>query len=140
MYRIVRASIQYYDDFMKGAGARHKLVAPLLLLVSLNRFEEERVRGTAAYINLCDLVDRMKELFMSGQTRYHHFGMLLGELQALGFAIPDMLPSHITDPETLREQIDPLLQFLASRYPYDAYDNKTGVHNPKSNEFIFIQP
>lgn len=140
MYRIVRASIQCYDEYMNGAGVRHKLVIPFLLLVSLNRFHEEKARGTDAYGNLCDIVDRMATLFHTGNAIYHHFDMLLGELQVLGFAIREMEPPHTTNPEKLREQIDLLLQFLAYRYPFDAYDNKTGVHNPKTNEFIFIQP
>ncbi len=140
MYRIVRASIQYYDDFMKGSGARHALIAPYVLWIHVDRFLEEKERGTDAYTNLSDIVDRMKTLFRTGDPRYHHFEMLLGELQVLGFDMNGMVPARTTDPEMLREQIDLLLQFLASRYPFDPYDSRIGVHDPATGSFYFHQP
>lgn len=140
MYRIVRASIQYYDDFMRDSGVRHQLVIPFTLWVHLDRFQEEKAQRTEAYSNLCDIVDQMKKLFLTSAPQYHHFDMLLGELQALGFNILDMAPAYSTATEKLREQIDLLLQFLACRYPFDEYDNRIGVHDLETNTFVFIQP
>lgn len=140
MYRIVRASILYYQEFMRDSGVRYGLVAPYVLWIHVDRYLEERACGTDAYANLSDIVGRMKDLFQTGDPRYHHFGMLLGELQVLGFDMRDMVPARTTDPETLREQIDLLLQFLASRYPFDAYDNHIGVHDPTTGSYFFVQP
>jgi hypothetical protein len=140
MYRIVRASILYYDAYMKGAGTRHVLVKPYTLWIHRERFIAEKAQKTEAYANLCDIVDRMKRMYETGKPQFHHFGMLLEELQVLGFETQSMEPLHVTDPDKLREQLDLLLQFLASRYPFDAYDNHIGIHDLRTRTFVFEQP
>lgn len=66
--------------------------------------------------------------------------MLLKELQIPGFDVEGIKPSNNTDKARLKDEIDLLLQFLAFGYPFDEYDNKTGVHDAKTGRFIFIQP
>lgn len=140
MYRIVRASILSYENYMKGTEARYGLIRPYLLLISRERFFGEKSAGTIDYLNLCDIISKMKQLYLTGEAKYHHFNMLLQELSVLGFDIDDIKASGVTDELKMKDQIDMLLQFLSFRYNFDAYDNQTGVHNIKTGEFIFVQP
>jgi hypothetical protein len=84
----------------------------------------------------------MREYFDTGEAKYHHFDMLIKELKVIGFDIDDTDTSavNVTPPEKLNGQIDLLLQFLSFRYCFDEFDDRTGVHDAKTNEFIFIQP
>ena len=140
MYRVVRASVLYYEEYMRQSKARYNLIKPFMLLVSSQKFKEEKKALTKAYLNLCDIVSKMRSLYNTGKSQYHHFDMLLKELQVLGFNVDEMEAAHITNAEKLDEQISLLLQFLAFRYPFDEYDNKIGVHDLKTNTFIFVQP
>ena len=140
MYRVVRASILYYDNNMKNAGIRYELIRPFLLLTNTKKFREDKKKGTKEYKNLCDIIVQMRELYASGDAIYHHFGMLLQELEILGFHIKHIKEKGATPKDILKDQIDLLLQFLAYRYPFDEYDNKTGTHYYKTNEWIFEQP
>lgn len=140
MYRVIRASILYFENFMKSSKARYSLIEPFMLLTDSKKFKGSKERMMSDYLNLCDIISRMRVLYSTGGTQYHHFDMLLKELQVLGFDVNNMEAANITDEDKLKEQIDLLLQFLAFRYPFDEYDNKTGVHDMKTNEFIFIQP
>ena len=140
MYRVLRAGILYFDDNMKDCRGRYELVRPLKLLVHTSDFNDAREKKTEDYFNLCDIISRMRELYLTGEARYHHFEMLLNELQVLGFDISDVDFSKTTNDGKLKDQIDLILQFLAFRYPADAYDNKVGTHDVKTKQFIFIQP
>lgn len=140
MYRIVRASILYYEAHMKASTVRYELVKPMLLLIDSSKFNEAKEKMTNEYIGLCDIVSEMRKLYLTGEGMFHHFGMLLGELQTLGFDVDGMRSFNRTDADTLKDQIDLMLQFLAYRYPFDEYDNKIGVHDPATNKFIFSQP
>jgi hypothetical protein len=140
MYRIVRASILYYEDYMKGSGLRYELIKPFMLLTSRERFLKAKENSTTDYFILCDIVSNMRSLYNTGKPLYHHFDMLLKELQILGFEVDSLKSANITDKNRLKDQVDLLLQFLAFRYPFDIYDNKTGVHDTETNKFIFVQP
>lgn len=140
MYRVVRASILYYYNNMKGAGSRYELIKPYILLINTKQFREAQLKETREYKNLCDIIAKMKHLYDTREAIYHHFGMLLQELEILGFSIKNIKEYGTTPPDVLKDQIDLLLQFLAYRYPFDEYDNKTGTHYYKTNEWIFEQP
>lgn len=140
MYRVVRASILYYENHMRGSKGRYELIKPFMLLVDSKEFLEAKRQRTEDYLNLCDIISEMRALFFTGESKYHHFDMLLNELDILGFDIKTVRAQNVTSRAVLKEQIDLLLQFLAFRYPFDEYDNKTGVHDSSTNEFIFVQP
>lgn len=140
MYRVVRASILYYENHMRGSGCRYELIQPFLLLVSTNHFKSAKMEKTNDYLNLCDIIGKMKILYLTGESQYHHFDMLLKELDVLGFDVNDMNAAGVTHDDKLKDQIDLLLQFLAFRYPFDEYDNRTGIHDSKVSEFVFVQP
>lgn len=140
MYRVFRASTLYYEHHMRGAKGRYELVKPFMLLTDTADFRRAKRTRSEEYLNLCDIIVRMKELYQTGEEKYHHFQMLLQEFQILGFDLHDTLPKKITDEDRLKAQIDLLLQFLSFRYNFDAFDNKTGTHDPISNTFIFVQP
>ncbi|MCG8499826.1 MAG: hypothetical protein MJB12_05390 [Firmicutes bacterium] len=140
MYRVVRASTLYYENFMRGTKSRYNLVKPFLLLVDTTVFEKAKAKMTEDYLNLCDIVTKMKALYVTGESQYHHFGMLLKEFQILGFDVNAMKASNATPTDRLKDQIDLLLQFLSYRYPFDEYDNKIGVHDLETDQFIFVQP
>ena len=140
MYRVVRASILYYDNNMRNTGVRHGLIKPFLLLTDTKKFNEAKKEKTKGYQNLCDIIMQMRELYATEKAIYHHFGMLLEELDILGFSIDNIKEEGMTSAETLKDQVDLLLQFLAYRYPFDEYDNKTGTHYYKTNKWIFEQP
>ena len=140
MYRVLRASILYYENHMRGCKGRYDIIKPLILLVDSSKFKEAKEKATSEYLNLCGIILRMKELYLTGEDKYHHFGMLLNELQVLGFDVENMLQAESINENALKEQVDLILQFLAFRYPFDDYDNRIGVHDKKINEFIFYQP
>jgi len=125
---------------MFGCKGRYDLIKPFMLLTGTKKLNKAKENITLEYLNLCDIVIKMKELYLTGSDLYHHFGMLLNELQILGFKVDDMVYSGRTADDVIKEQIDLLLQFLSFRYPFDEYDNKIGVHDIKTNKFIFIQP
>ncbi|MCR4437229.1 MAG: hypothetical protein NUV41_15630 [Eubacteriales bacterium] len=139
MYRVLRASILFYDEHMKQTS-RHELIRPFLLLVDTKRYQYAKEHKTADYLNLCDIISKMRSLYSTGEAKYHHFDMLLKELYILGFDISCVQPGNITHADVLKDQIDLLLQFLAFRYPFDRYDNRIGVHDIETGEFIFVQP
>ncbi len=140
MYRVVRASTLYYNEYMKDSKSRYGLITPFLLLVDSRKYDLAKRNMSPEYLNLCDIVSKMKELYMTGESKYHHFNMLLDELQILGFDLQGVKAAHVTQKELLKDQIDLLLQFLSFRYPFEEFDNRIGVHDIKTNEFIFIQP
>lgn len=140
MYRVVRASILYFDDHMKSSHARHKLIEPMMLLTDSKKFNDAKETMSHQYLFLCDIINEIRRLYLTGDARYHHFGMLLGELQVLGFDVDSMERANRTPDDILKDRIDLLLQFLAYKYPFDSYDNKIGVHDPVTNSFIFSQP
>jgi len=140
MYRVVRASTLYYENYMRESKARYELIKPFMLLVDSAEFYTAKKGNTMDYLNLCDIIDKMRELHSGGKPLYHHFGMLLEELQILGFDVKSMRISGTTVESKLNDQIDLLLQFLAFRYPFDEFDNKTGVHDLNTDEYIFVQP
>ncbi len=140
MYRVVMASTLYYENFMRQSKTRYGLIRPFMLLVDSARFRDSQKSVSADYLNLCDIIGRMRELYQSGESIYHHFGMLLEELQILGFAVRDMSATGTTEAGRLKDQIDLLLQFLAFRYPFDEFDNKVGVHDINTGKYIFVQP
>lgn len=140
MYRVFRASALYYEYHMRGAKGRYEWVKPFMLLTDTAAFIKAKKTRSENYLNLCDILGRMKELYHTGEEKYHHFQMLLQEFQILGFDLHDILPEETTDEERLKAQIDLLLQFLSFRYCFDAFDNKTGTHDTIKNTFIFIQP
>lgn len=120
--------------------SRDEIVKPLLLLTDSRSFNEAKAKKTKEYNFLCDIIAKMRVLYLSGESIYHHFAMLLQELQVLGFAVDSMEAVNCTDEHHLKDEIDLLLQFLAFRYPFDEYDNKIGVHDPETNQFLFSQP
>lgn len=140
MYRVVRASTLYYENFMRQSKARYELIKPFMLLVDSASFRDSQKSGSMDYLNLCDIICRMRELYSSGEPLYHHFGMLLEELQVLGFDVNRMRISGTTEESKLKDQMDLLLQFLAFRYPFDEFDNKVGVHDIDTGRYIFLQP
>lgn len=140
MYRVVRASTLYYENYMRQSKARYELIKPFMLLVDSARFRDSQKSCSMDYLNLCDIIYRMRELYSSGEPLYHHFGMLMEELQILGFNINSMKISGTTDEGKLKDQIDLLLQFLAFRYPFDEFDNKVGIHDIDTDRYVFIQP
>lgn len=139
MYRVLRASILFYDEHMKQTS-RHELIRPFLLLVDTKRYKHAKRNKTKDYLNLCDIISQMRSLYSTGEAKYHHFDMLLKELAILGFDTSCAQPENATQADVLKDQIDLLLQFLAFRYPFDRYDNRIGVHNIETGEFIFVQP
>lgn len=139
MYRVVRASILYYEKNMQGAKSRYGLILPFMLLTRLERFKTSKKNSTPAYRNLCDIVHYMRKLYNSNEDKYHHFDMLLNELEVLGFDFSNTA-QYNTPQDKLDSQISLLLQFLSYRYAFDAYDNKTGCHDLNTNQYIFIQP
>lgn len=140
MYRVVRASILYYENHMRGSKYRHDLIRPFMLLVDSNRFMNAKEMVTEEYLNLCDIVSEMKSLFLSGDSKYHHFDMLLKELQVLGFDVEGMSTQNVSDEDIKKSQIGLMHEFISFRYPFDEFDNKTGIHDYKTNEFVFVQP
>jgi hypothetical protein len=140
MYRVVRASILYYEKYMRGTNSRYNLIKPFMLLTSVSEFNIAKENKTDDYLNLCDIIYKMNDLALRDEDKYHHIKMLLSELHILGFNVCSTESAYVSSDELIREQIDLLLQFFAFRYPFDEFDNKTGVHDINSNKFIFIQP
>lgn len=140
LYRVVRASILYFEDNMKESRARYDLIKPFMLLVDSSKFKEAKEKKTEDYRNICDILKKMNDLYVTGEAKYHHFNMLLSELKVLGFDINYTEVFNTTCDDRLNAQISLLQQFLAFRYPFDQYDNKTGVHDAVTGNFIFIQP
>ncbi|MDO8609280.1 MAG: hypothetical protein Q7R95_01910, partial [bacterium] len=138
--RVFRASVLYYENHMKKSKSRYELIKPLALLVNCHDFLSAVEKTSKEYMNLCDIVYEMKRLYLSEVSKFHHFGMLLKELQVLGFDVEGMCHWNISDVDVLKSQIDLILEFLAFRYPFDEFDNKTGIHDFRTNEFVFIQP
>lgn len=140
MYRVLKASTLYFDKYMRDSNGRHKLNEPFMLLTSTDKFRQAKKQRSKEYLNLCDIIAKMRECFNTGEAKYHHFDMLIKELQIIGFDIDDSYTSTagVTHPEKLKEQINLLLQYLSFRYCFDEFDDKTGVHDAKTNEFIFI--
>jgi len=140
MYRIVRASVLYFEKYMKESKGRYELIKPFMLLTDSTLFRKEKETQSDEYLNMCDIIMKMRELYSENNEKYHHFDMLTKELQILGFNISDVASANITTPERLEEQINLLQQFLSFRYNFDEFDNKTGSHDTKTNKFIFVQP
>jgi hypothetical protein len=142
MYRVFRASTLYYEKNMRGVRGRYDLIKPYVLLTDTSLFNASKNSNSYEYIELIAIIKKMKELLDTGKDEYHHFDMLLKEFEILGFKIDSLnhYRNKKIDEERTKEQISLLLQFLSFRYPFDEYDNKTGVHNIIQNKFIFIQP
>jgi hypothetical protein len=143
MYRIFRASTLYYENYMKDAGYRYRIIKPLMLLTSTMEFSKAKENNTPEYISLKLLINEIQRLSQLNEDRYHHFEYFLNELYTLGFRLDEMPNSIKTSDsrkEIIKDQIDLILQFFAGRYPYDEFDNKSGSHDIKNNKFIFIQP
>jgi hypothetical protein len=140
MYRVIRAGILYFENSMRGCKGRYDLIKPLMLLVDTSKFKEAKNNNLDIYKNLCDIIGKIRDLYLTGEDRYHHFGMLLEELFILGFDVKDMKRENTTSESVLKDEVDLLIQFLSFKYSSDEFDNKTGVHDAKTNEYIFIQP
>ena len=140
MYRVVRAGILYFENNMRESKGRYNIIGPLMLLVDTSKFKQEKIIKSELYLNLCDIIAEIRKLFLTGEDKYHHFGMLLEELIVLGFDVRDMKNEKTSNENILKDQVDLLLQFLSFRYASDEFDNKIGVHDIKTNEFIFMQP
>lgn len=140
MYRVVRASILAYENLMNYGSARYNIILPYMLLTSLDKYNQAKQAISPEYLNLCDIISEMRSLYETENSQYHHFDMLLKELQILGFDIDRMNAANVTGSDKLADQISLLLQFLAFRYDFDRFDNKTGTHDIKNNKFLFIQP
>ena len=111
-----------------------------MLLVDTSKFKKAKKNMSLEYLDLCNVIVEIRKLFLKGEDKYHHFGMLLEELSVLGFDIDKMENIKVANEYILKDQVDLLLQFLSFRYPSEEFDNKIGVHNIKTNEFIFEQP
>ena len=116
MYELVRRSSKHYKEIMKGAGYRESLVDPILLLSDLHMFNMAKENADDDFMNLCVLIHRIKELYDSGDERYHAFGNYLREVEDTGFDIKDMLMIQAPDLMKLEDQVELIRMFMSFRY------------------------
>lgn len=116
MYDLVRKSSLYYKEIMKDAGYRENLVDPILLVSDLSLFNKAKKNCDADYLNLYSLIRLMKELYNSGDERYHAFGNYLREAENIGFIINDISLQQKSDIMRLNDQVELMRMFMSFKY------------------------
>ena len=116
MYNVVRESSLYYKQIMDGEGYRESLISPFILITDLEKYHEAKKNNQIAYGSLCDIICRMKELYDTGDEKYHGFGNFLRELEDVGFDINNMKIQNVTGEEILKDQIELMRMFMCFKY------------------------
>ena len=116
MYNLVNQSIVYYKNIMQGEGYRERLADALLLITDTKKYYEAKENKDSVYRNLCDIVYRMKELYSTGEDKYHHFSNFLREVEDAGYDINAMEAQNVTESTKLNDQIELIMMLMCFRY------------------------
>jgi len=116
MYNMVKRSIVFYESIMSETGYRHNLIDPFLLITDTKLYYNAKNRNSLSYKNLCDIVYKMKELYNTGEDKYHAFANFLREVEDEGFDLDNMVLQNITDSSKLEDQIELMRMLICFKY------------------------
>lgn len=116
MYRLVKESSIYYKSLMSEDSYRKSLVEPLILLIDIDKFNKAKESQNTEFINLCELISKMKKLHASGDERFHNFANFLREVEDEGFDIGTMDCADVPESEKLKDQIELIRMFMSFKY------------------------
>ncbi len=71
MYNLLRESTLYYASKQKERGYRESLIEPFILIANINICKQAKKDNDIRYQQLCDLLIKMKELYETGNVKYH---------------------------------------------------------------------
>jgi hypothetical protein len=116
IYNIVKKSSIHYKELMCGEAYRENLIDPILLITDTEKYYGAKKSNDLIYKNLCDIVFRMKELYNTGEDKYHAFGNYLREVEDAGFDINAMKAQNTTGNAKLHDQIELIRMLMCFKY------------------------
>ena len=116
VYNLVKESTLFYKSKQKEKDYRASLIEPFMLITDINIFEKAKKDNDIIYQQLCSLLIKMKELYQTGQVKYHPFNNFLRELESAGFEINYNEKYNVHSKDKLYDQIELMRMFMCFRY------------------------
>ncbi|MDP4182926.1 MAG: hypothetical protein Q8942_17800 [Bacillota bacterium] len=116
MYNMVKKSILFYKNIMFGTGYRDNLIDPFMLITDIKKYYVAKNESALSYRNLCDVVYKMRELYNTGEDKYHAFGNFLREVEDAGFDLDTIMPQNVTEDSKLEDQMELIRMLLCFKY------------------------